>query len=176
MARRDPAFVGRVQRLVAEESVASEHLSDDGAPHRLPLRLGTLTSATRVFAVDRVEAATGEAHLAPVGARFRGPGDCLVTNPAGHVAAYRGAGVGAVGVAVDTDAQVRWDDPPDFVVVSIGERGQRVERTRAAERLRNEHRCTVLLRTPAITNDEMDTLIAAGRIDGCVVVRPGAPR
>lgn len=54
----------------------------------------------------------------------------------------------------------------DFVAVRPDPDGQRVERTRLAEELRNVHGFTVLLWTAALSGDEADTLIGAGRIDG----------
>jgi hypothetical protein len=54
----------------------------------------------------------------------------------------------------------------DFVAVRPDPDGQRVERTRFAEELRNAHGLTVLLWTAALSGDEADTLIGAGRIDG----------
>ena len=54
----------------------------------------------------------------------------------------------------------------DFVVVRSTGDGLRVERTGLAEYLRNTHAATVLLWAPDLTDDEADTLIAAGRIDG----------
>ena len=54
----------------------------------------------------------------------------------------------------------------DFIVVRAADTGQRVDRTSLAEHLRNTHSATVLLWAPDITEDEADTLIAAGRIDG----------
>jgi hypothetical protein len=61
-----------------------------------------------------------------------------------------------------------------FVVVPAARAGQRIERTRLAERLRNEYGCTVLLWSPALTDDEANTLIAAGRIDGYITAVPPA--
>jgi len=61
----------------------------------------------------------------------------------------------------------------DFVAVPAGNRGQRVERTALAERLRNEFGLTVLLWTHALDSDEANTLIAAARTDGYVIARKG---
>lgn len=65
----------------------------------------------------------------------------------------------------------------DFIVVRAPEAGQRVERTGLAEHLRNAHSATVLLWTPDFTEDEADTLIAAGRIDGYLhgLAQPASP-
>lgn len=54
----------------------------------------------------------------------------------------------------------------DFVVVRATGDGRRVERTGLAEHLRNTYSMTVLLWAPDLTEDEADTLIAAGRMDG----------
>jgi len=90
----------------------------------------------------------------------------------------RHAGNRIVGALVDPES---FDDAQapllaemaDFVAVPPAPKGQRVERTLLAERLRNELGLTVLLWTRAIDTDEANTLIAAGRTDGYVISEEG---
>jgi anthraniloyl-CoA monooxygenase len=132
LARRDPAFTGRVLRALAADRrcPAEEVPAGIAVPRLMPLRLGDRVVGGRIFGADsQIAVQAPRTYQISDGIR-------------GH---------------------------PDYVVVPVGDRGQRVERSRAAERLRNEHGLTVLLRVPEISDDEADTLIAAGRIDGCVV-------
>jgi 2-polyprenyl-6-methoxyphenol hydroxylase-like FAD-dependent oxidoreductase len=101
--------------------------------------------------------------------------DCLVLAgpwPAARsVLAARRPWLPALGVALRPGTWPAADAPmlaarADFVLVPAGERGQRVERTRLAEELRNAYGLTVLLWTRRMAAGEADTLIAAGRIDG----------
>ncbi|WP_329563511.1 FAD-dependent monooxygenase [Streptomyces uncialis] len=83
----------------------------------------------------------------------------------------------AVGVMIDcvgwrSEDAVLVRATADFVVVPMGHHGQRVERTALAERIRNVHAMTVLLWATDLSEDDADTLIGAGRIDGYLLHSP----
>ena len=196
LERRDPGFVRDVLHTVAADRRAVAG-STVAAPRLLPLRLGPVTTASRLALMSPGRPPSGRT---PVGIVFRQAEDAgdgsvpsglavacrndpedaasscvLLVDPwpvvREHLLGRRSRIGQAVGAVVDA---VGWraEDAEllrlaaDFVVVRAADAGSRVERTGLAEHLRNTYAATVLLWAPGLTDDEADTLIAAGRIDG----------
>lgn len=90
------------------------------------------------------------------------------------VRAYRAAGACAVGLLVRADVPLKEAHGADLLAVPVQPGNGRVERTRLADRLRYDHRIPVLLLTSEeLSQDEIDTLVAAGRIDLVATIGPG---
>jgi 2-polyprenyl-6-methoxyphenol hydroxylase-like FAD-dependent oxidoreductase len=180
LARRDPPFAVRVMRALAGDPrcpATAAATAAAGEPRLLPLRVGRQVLASRVIRAGDTRLPQRGQLGVTLGPARPAPGNAAAA--AGTLEPMdRRCAPGAVGVIV-SEANRTADLKPaigaaGFVVVPAARAGQRIERTRLAERLRNEYGCTVLLWSPALTDDEANTLIAAGRIDGYITAVPPA--
>jgi anthraniloyl-CoA monooxygenase len=173
---RDPEFTASAVAALAGGPT-------DAAPASLPLTVGGLRLTGRVATTAPVRAArapvlpteTGGAWCmvadGPPGEMTPVPPCVLIpasdhTDPTALVRAYRAAGSCAVGLLLTEDTTLKDTHGADLLAVPAQPGPGRVERTRLADRLRYEHDLPVLLLSREdLPRDEIDTLIAAGRID-----------
>jgi anthraniloyl-CoA monooxygenase len=174
--RRMPLRLGPLR--LSNRLAVADLAPDPADPPGLALRSGARAAAGPVGS-----AATGVIRTGP--AAGAEDADCVVL--AGSWAALRRLLTGvrpaaahqALGVVVEPEtwrpADAGWLAHAADFVVAHQTAGQRVERTRFAEHLRNGFGMTVLLWTTGLDADEADTLIGAGRIDGYVVGARASP-
>jgi 2-polyprenyl-6-methoxyphenol hydroxylase-like FAD-dependent oxidoreductase len=193
LRRRDPAFTRRVLAVIK----TSQRLPNGASmsvtePRQLPLRLGALTLPNRMVTVGTGDDVDGMAPGLVFDTAEEPVGD-LVAHATDHrgqvsravlatsfsalqrlLASPHRDSLGALGVLVESmvwkeEQAIRWLRKADFAAVPISANGHRVARTMLAEEFRNGYGMLVLLWTSPLGADEVNTLIAAGRIDGCIV-------
>jgi anthraniloyl-CoA monooxygenase len=178
LARRDPPFAARVMRALAADPrcpAAAAAAAAAGEPRLLPLRLGGQVLTSRVIRAGDTRLPQRGQLGVTLGPALPAPGNATAAagtlEPLDMRSAPGGVGV-IIGEASRPADLKRAIGAAGFAVVPAARAGQRIERTRMAERLRNEYGCTVLLWSPALSDDEANTLIAAGRIDGYITAVP----
>jgi anthraniloyl-CoA monooxygenase len=158
LRRRDPSFVAQV----LEDLVRDSGHPVPERPTQAPLALGALLLAGRILHIQGSgikPAGPPALRLTVHGSRLRGPGIDVCALP-GHAALVSGV------VVTDPADADRLPPGTCFTAVPDAPGATRVARTARAADIRGRSGLPVLLLSSgAMTLDEVDTLVASGRID-----------